>query len=215
MSPRRANLLNVTFVAAAFAATGAVYSRLPARVPSHWDLAGQVNGWLPKPWGPLLMPLTMAGIYLLFAVIRRVSPKGTRVEPFAGALALVEAALLAFFLALTIVMLLAGLGQPVSVNRVVSVGLGLLFVVFGSFMGKFTRNFFVGIRTPWTLANDEVWRRTHRLGGKVFVAGGLVVLAAALVGGSSIGPVLVLPLVALVPAVYSYVLYRRLEGPRR
>jgi len=215
MSSRRANLLNLTLVAAAFVSAGAVYSRLPPRIPSHWNAAGQVNGWMSKPWGALMMPLTMAGITLLFAVVRRVSPKGYRVETFAAPLAIVEAAVLAFMLTLNTAILLAGLGQTVSMNRIVSVGVGLLFVVLGNFMGKFTRNFFVGIRTPWTLANDEVWRRTHRLGGKVFVAGGLVVLAAALVGGSSIGPVLVLPLVALVPAVYSYVLYRRLEGPRR
>jgi uncharacterized membrane protein len=209
------SLLNLGLVAAAFVATAAVYGRLPARVPSHWNVAGQVNGWMPKPWGALLTPLIMLGIYLMFVVIRRASPKGYRTESFAGALEIVEAALLAFMLMITIVTLLAGLGQPVPMNRVVPISVGLLLVVLGNFMGKFTRNFFVGIRTPWTLANEEVWLRTHRLGGKVFVAGGLVVVAAGLAGGGSLLPfLLVFPLLVLVPSVYSYVLYRRLEGPR-
>jgi uncharacterized membrane protein len=157
----------------------------------------------------------MTGLYVLFVAIRRSSPRGFRVEAFAGAFELVQAAILAFLLTLHAGMLLAGLGEPVSMNRVVCVGMGLLFVVIGNFMGKFTRNFFVGIRTPWTLASDEVWLRTHRLGGKLFVAGGLVVLGAGLLGVRSLVPFMLLPIVlALVPAVYSYVLYRRLEGPR-
>jgi immunity protein, SdpI family len=211
----RVNLLCLALVAASFIATAAVYRRLPERMPSHWNLAGQVNGYVSKPWGPFLLPLVMAGLYALFVVIRRASPKDYRVEAFGGVLEIVEAATLAFTLTLTIVVLLVALGHAVSMPRVITPAVGLLFVVLGSFMSKFTRNFFVGIRTPWTLASEEVWLRTHRLGGKLWVAGGLVLIVSGVLGGP---PTLLLfvPLaIAGVPMVYSYLIYRRLERPTK
>jgi uncharacterized membrane protein len=90
--------------------------------------------------------------------------------------------------------------------------LGILFVVIGNLLGKVTRNFFVGIRTPWTLASEEVWYRTHRLAGKLFVAAGLVVAATSFLRWS-VWPIMIsIGLASLVPVVYSYVIYRRLEG---
>ena len=82
----------------------------------------------------------------------------------------------------------------------------------GNFLGKVTRNFFVGIRTPWTLASEEVWLRTHRLGGKCFVAAGFAVVAISLLGLGPWAMMAVILAAALVPVVYSYVIYRRLEG---
>ena len=91
----------------------------------------------------------------------------------------------------------------------------MLFVVLGNVLGKVTKNFFVGIRTPWTLASDEVWLRTHRLGGRVFVLAGLAVVLSGLAGGG-VAPLLVAVFTAaFVPIVYSYIIYRRLEDPRR
>ena len=91
-------------------------------------------------------------------------------------------------------------------------GMGVLFIVIGNLLGKVTRNFFVGIRTPWTLASEEVWYRTHRLAGKLFVAAGLFMVVASL-AGLRLWPLFVsLGVAALVPVVYSYVIYRRIEG---
>jgi uncharacterized membrane protein len=90
--------------------------------------------------------------------------------------------------------------------------LGLLLVVLGSFLGKFRRNFFAGIRTPWTLASEEVWLRTHRLGGKVLVVAGLALAVAGLLGQGHLALLPALLVVGVVPVAYSYVRYRRLEG---
>jgi uncharacterized membrane protein len=79
-------------------------------------------------------------------------------------------------------------------------------------MGKLGKNFFIGIRTPWTLASDEVWFRTHRLGGKLFVLAGLLVFAAGVFGAGPFAPMAAIGAAALVSVVYSYLLYRRLEG---
>jgi hypothetical protein len=88
---------------------------------------------------------------------------------------------------------------------------GALFIVIGNYMGKFTRNFVMGIRSPWTLSNDEVWLRTHRLGGKVFVVCGLAVIGAVLLdqGAVALGVMLA---AALIPAVYSYIVYRKVSN---
>ena len=89
---------------------------------------------------------------------------------------------------------------------------GLLLVVSGNYMGKFRRNFFIGIRTPWTLASDEVWLRTHRLGAKTFVIGGLLVTLGACLSLGKAFMVAVIGAAAAIPILYSFVIYRRLNG---
>jgi uncharacterized membrane protein len=96
--------------------------------------------------------------------------------------------------------------------RPILVGVGFLIAVVGNFLGKMTRNFFAGIRTPWTLASEEVWHRTHRLAGKLFVLAGLVVAVAGVAGVPG-WPLLAVPgVAALIAVVYSYVVYKRIEG---
>lgn len=91
-------------------------------------------------------------------------------------------------------------------------GLGLFLVIAGNLMGKLTRNFFVGIRTPWTLASDEVWLRTHRLGGKILVLAGIVVFVLGLLGVRAPWKLVVILVAVSIPVAYSYVIYRRIEG---
>ena len=209
----RTNLLSLGLVIGSFVITAALYNRLPESVPTHWNARGEANGFTAKPWGPFILPLTMVGLYLLLMIIPRISPRGYRVERFQNVFEILQATLLAFLFMVTMLALLAGIGAPVPINRAIQAGTGLLFIVIGNFMGKFTKNFFVGIRTPWTLASDEVWLRTHRLGGKLFVLAGLGLLVSGLLGGGGAMPLLAAVAVAGgIPAIYSYVLYRRLEG---
>ncbi len=208
----RTNLLSLGLVITSFVIAAALYSRLPESIPTHWSAKGEVDGYTPKPWGPFVLPLVMAGAYLFLVILPRISPKGYRMEGFRGVFEIIQAAILAFLFLMTVLVLLAGIGTPVPMDRAIHAATGLLFVVLGNFMGKFTKNFFFGIRTPWTLASDEVWLRTHRLGGKLFVLAGIVLLVSGLLGGGLI-PLLVAVAVAVgIPVVYSYVLYRRIEG---
>ena len=134
-----------------------------------------------------------------------------RILSFGRVYDFLHTATLAFLLFVTVLALRAASGEHVPVLQATCVGIGLLLIVTGNFLGKVRRNFFVGIRTPWTLANEEVWLRTHRLGGKTFVLGGVLMLASVGVGASVGLCSLVAVVAALVPAVYSYVVYRRLE----
>lgn len=208
----RTKWLGVLLVVLSFVLSAALYSRLPDPVPSHWDAYGNVDGYTPKPLGAFLLPLTMAAVYALLVVLPRISPRGFAMDRFRGAFEIVQVTILAFLFLVNTVVLLAGIGVPVPIDRVLQAGTGLLFVVLGNYMGKFTRNFFAGIRTPWTLANEEVWLRTHRLAGKLFVAAGIVIFVSGLLRGGT-APLLAAAIVAGgVPAIYSYLLYRRLEG---
>lgn len=208
----RANLLSLALVIGAFVMAAALYNRLPESMPTHWNARGVVDGHTPKPWGPFLLPLVMAGVFLLLVSVPRISPKGFRLDSFQGVFEGIQTAILAFMFLVTVLGMLAGIGVPVPMERVLLSATGLLFAVLGNFMGKFTKNFFCGIRTPWTLASDEVWFRTHRLGGRLFVLAGGVLFVSGLLGGGPIPALVALGVAVGVPVLYSYILYRRIEG---
>lgn len=203
------NVLGLLLTVCAFLVSAAMYSRMPESVPTHWNLHGVADDFMPKPWGPFVLPLTMAGVLVLFAMLRFVSPKEAPVERFGRVYSIITGAVLAFLFVLTVVAGLAAMGTAVNVTKIVMLAVGVLFVVMGNFMGKVTRNYFVGIRTPWTLANEEVWFRTHRLGGKVFVVAGLAIVLSVLLDQVVLAVPLLLAASAI-PVVYSYAVYRRL-----
>jgi uncharacterized membrane protein len=203
-------VLGFLLVVAGFAYAAFLSPRLPDPLPSHWDAAGRVNGTMPKPWGVVIVPLVMAVLWLLFLVLPRMSPRGFEMGSFASAWGILTVSILAFMLFVEVLTLNAAETRANLSPKPIFAAIGVLFAVIGGVMGKFTRNFFAGIRTPWTLASEEVWNRTHRLGSKIFMAAGLVAVAAALfdlgwwvpLGALLVGP--------LVPVIYSYVIYRRL-----
>lgn len=203
MKISRTNLLSLALVVLSFVIAAAMYGRLPELSPTRFT---------PKPWGPFVLPLLMAGVFLLFLAIPRISPRGYRVENFQGVFEFTQIALLALLAFVHILVLLAGLGVPVPVQGAARAGTGLVFVALGNLMGKSTRNFFIGIRTPWTLVSDEVWLRTNRLGGKLVVLAGLVLLASSFLGSGAAWFLVTIPVAVAVPSCYSYLLYRRIEG---
>ena len=206
------DVAGLLLVLAGFAVAAVMYPGLPDPMPSHWNAAGQVNGWMPKFWGVMLFPIIMAVLWLVFLVLPRISPRGFEMDPFVRAWGFLRVAILAYMLLVGVLVFQAAKNHGQMSERALLAGLGVLFVLMGNFLGKVTRNFFVGIRTPWTLANEEVWHRTHRLGGKCFVAAGLVVIASSALG-LGIWPIFAAILVAaLIPVVYSYVIYRKIEG---
>ena len=203
----------LVLVLAGFCFAAVTSPSLPDPVPSHWNDRGQVNGTIPKPWGLYLLPIAMAGTWLLLAFLPRISPRGFEMDAFARAWGVLSVTMLAFMLFVEVLTLdAARTGRPL-MPRPLLAGIGVLIAVLGNFLGKVTRNFFAGIRTPWTLASEEVWLRTHRLAGKLFVVSGLLIVAAAL-AGMNVWWVVAAPVAAaaLASAVYSYVIYRRLEG---
>jgi uncharacterized membrane protein len=212
MSRNHALLLGFGFIAISIGIALWAAPHLPATVPTHWDATGHVNGYSSRFWGLALQPLVMLFLLALIVVLPAISPKGFRLDQSLPALNLIVIALLAFNFAMYVIVIRAGLGGAAPGLNVVEPAIGLLFIVIGNYLGKFRKNFFVGIRTPWTLASDEVWLKTHRLASWVFMLGGLALIAAGLLTESLIPTLVVVALIGLVPIVYSYFIYRRIEG---
>lgn len=212
MSRLREFLPGFILVIASFALAGALYGRLPDPVPTHWNMHGVADGFMPKPWGAFILPVVTAATYLLLILLPAISPRGYRIDRFRRVFVIVRTSIVGFLFLATGLGLFAGIGVPLRMDRLIQVGLGLTFLVLGNYMGKLTKNFFLGIRTPWTLASDEVWSQTHRLGGRVFVVAGLVLLVSALLDGGTLVLLPVAVVSVLVPIVYSYFIYRRIEG---
>ena len=192
------------------------YSRLPDQVPMHWGFDGEINRygsknelWLMGALGPLFA--------LLFQFLPRLDPKKRNYEKFHTYYEAFALVLVAFIAVMMGVALLESFRPgTVSMGRVVSALVGLLFLFIGNIMGKVKPNFFMGIRTPWTISDPDVWNRTHRLGGGLFFLCGLATLASALLLPGAVtfwvlmGGVLT---AALVPAAMSYLWYRKKTGP--
>jgi uncharacterized membrane protein len=198
-------------VVAAFLASAVVYPRLPETIPTHWDMAGRANGWGNRIWAAWLLPLFLLGMWVIVRILPRIDPRGTNYAKFGGAFEAIIDSIMLFMLALHIVALRASLGYPVQMQRVVPIGIGALLVVIGNLLPRARPNWFVGIRTPWTLSSDRVWEKTHRFGGRLFVAGGLLILITALFWAQWASPVLfgVMVLIAASVMIYSYLEWRR------
>ena len=187
------------------------YPHLPETVPVHWNAHGQVNGWGPK-WSLLVYgPGVMVLMVALTAVLPWLSPKKFEVDSFRATYLYIMIAIVAMFAYIQILVLLSGLGVALDIGRAIEGGVCLLITLLGNVLGKVRRNFYVGIRTPWTLASDAVWNRTHRLGAKVFFFGGLIGLAAVLLHAPFWVPVIAIVAAALVPVIYSLIYYKQLE----
>ena len=205
-------VVSAVFVMAMLGVAVWVYPQLPAQTPIHWNAQGVANGWASPFWAATAPVLLMAGLAVLFAVLPIISPRKFEIASFARTYGVIALATLGVLLVVGTTALLAGAGHHVSVALIAPLAVGVLLMVVGNFMGKFRKNFFVGIRTPWTLTSDVVWERTHRLAGWLFVLAGLVWIAGALANVSPavlVGAALV---AGFVPVVYSYFLYRRFEG---
>jgi uncharacterized membrane protein len=185
-----------------------MYSRLPDAVPIRFDLAGHASRSVAKPLGPFVVPLIgLAAYAITAAVIRR--------QRSAAALAIVPTAGAALVFAIHAIALRAAIDDRIDPTRLILIGSSLFVAVLGNCLGKLRRNRWIGIRTPWTLADDEVWLRTHRLGGWMFVAGGALALLAALAGAPVAVVLGVLLVSTLIPAAASYPISRRVQHDTR
>ena len=193
------------------AATLLVYRQLPDIIPSHWNAAGQLDGHGPRAW-VFTQPVLLALVSLLWAVLPGVSPDQFRVGSFSKTwwyCGMVAVALLAY---IQTILLWGAWTGAMPMARALLGGIGIGIVLLGNVLGKVRRNFWLGVRTPWALASDRVWYATHRLAAKTMVAGGLAALGAALLDlPFYVGTGAILA-GALVPAAYSLVYYKHLEG---
>jgi uncharacterized membrane protein len=213
MSRKAALVIGVVLVLVSVGMSLWAYPSLPERVPTHWDLGGHVNGYSSRIVAVSLMPIVIAFTWVLMLVLPVISPRGFRFDQSADAYYESLLAVIAVLVVLHFIVLRAQLGLSAPPNTQFFIPIGILLVILGNLMGKFRKNFFIGVRTPWTLASDEVWLRTNRLGGRLSVIGGLALIVCSFFSAAAAPAlVVIVAIVALIPVMYSYFLYKRIEG---
>src|SRR5262245_46839439 len=208
-------VLSAAVTAAAFVASVGLYSRLAEQIPIHWNMQGDVDGHGAKSWAAFLMPEVMAGLFGLFLALPWLSPKHFELDSFRSTywfIALVVLCLLAYIHGL---MLWSAMTGAVDITRALLAGVLLMIGAMGNVLGKVRRNFWIGVRTPWTLANERVWNDTHRLAARLFVVTAVLGLVAIMLPlprpALSIAVIVLVMAAAIASALYSLVHYKQLE----
>jgi uncharacterized membrane protein len=198
-------------LAAMWAFALAVYPRMPERIPTHWNLHGEADGWGGRAAAFLLPAIATALAGLMVFVLPRIDPRRANWEKFREELWVVVNVILLFMAWIEAVTLGSALGWRIDTGRAVLGGVGVLLVVIGNYLPRIRSNWFFGIRTPWTLTSERVWRETHRVGGRAFVAAGVVMTLASLAPAPFADAVSMAAVAAavLVPVAYSYLAWRR------
>jgi uncharacterized membrane protein len=189
-----------------------VWNRLPDQMASHWNVNDQVDGYMSKFWGVFLMPLITLGMFLLFLVIPSIDPLKANIAQFREVFNLFIALIVGFMVYVHALTLLWNLGYTnFGLGRAMMPALGVLFIFVGYMLRKAKRNFFIGIRTPWTLSSDRVWDETHRIGATLFMISGTLALLGSFFGGMTAFVMIMVPLLGstIFLVIYSYVLYQR------
>jgi uncharacterized membrane protein len=201
----------VLLIVIAFAASAAVYDSLPDPMPTHWDMSGEVDGWTSLPWGAFLLPAMLVAMLAIFHVLPRIDPRKANYAKFQGSYEILIITIMTFMVAVHLLVLANARGSNISMERLIPIGVGVLFMVIGNLLPRTRPNWCVGIRTPWTLSSDRVWERTHRFGGHLFVATGLILLLTAAFAPAFTMQVLIGCSVALSLGVLagSYLIWRR------
>ncbi len=189
-----------------------LWPRLPEMMPSHWNVNGEIDSYMNKTTWVWLFPGITFLLALMFPFLSRIDPKKEKYTLFRRPWLILQMVFVVFFAYMYFISLYISLHPEVLITPFIIGGLGVMFTLIGNYLGKVRQNWFIGIRTPWTLDNEEVWNKTQRLGGLLFTISGLIIFAEAFIGwllpwvvGISIA------IAAIVPIVYSYFLYRTLK----
>lgn len=189
-----------------------VYPALPQQIPMHWNFRGEIDGWGTR-GSAFLMPVVTILLTAMLKWMPNIDPKKENYKRFGNAYGMIRLIFGIFMLVVTGVTLFAAFNpQGLPINSIIIASVGGLFCVIGNFMPQFKHNYFVGIKTPWTLASEEVWARTHRLAGPFWFFGGLGIVGLSFFADYTFVNILmgvILLVITLVPMVYSYVISKK------
>jgi uncharacterized membrane protein len=203
-------LIAALLIVATLIVTLIFYPELPTRIPMHWNWRGQINRYGDK-WEIFLMPAAMVVVVLLFAAMPWLSPRRFEVNTFRSTYLYVMLLALAFMAYIHALHLWGAFSKPLDMNRAILGASFLLLVMFGNVLSRVRRNFFIGVRTPWTLSSEKVWDATHRFAAKAFVVAGLLGLLSLVVSASAIAGLAIIGAAGLASVLYSLAYYKRLE----
>ena len=211
MTTKTTSIIALTMIALAFLAGAILWNQLPDQMASHWNANDQVDGYMSKFWGVFLLPLMTLGMFALFMAVPNIDPLKANIAQFRETFNVFILVIIAFMLYLYGLTLVWNLGyQDFNMSAAMLPFMGVLFLAIGFMLRKAKRNFFIGIRTPWTLSSDTVWDKTHQLGSILFMASGAFAIIGGFFGGMTAFWLMFVPLIgsSIFLVIYSYVLYR-------
>lgn len=204
--------LIIAVIVISFAIGIIMYSRMPEQVASHWNAAGDVDGYMSKFWGLFLMPIVTLAIFLLFLAIPYIDPLKKNIEKFRKYFDWFIYMMVLFLFYIYMLTIGWNLGYRFNMTLAILPAFAILFFIIGIVVERAERNWFIGIRTPWTLSDDDVWKKTHRLGGKMFKACAVLAVIGMLLPRYSVWFVLVpVMFTALFTIIYSYVIFAKMN----
>lgn len=212
MSTKTTTIISITLIICATLAGLLLWNQLPDPMTSHWGMNDQADGSMAKVWGIFLMPLIATGMFLLFLAIPSIDPLKTNVAKFRGsfnAFVVLMIVFLTYIYGLTLAWNLGFTG--IRMSAAILPAIGLLFFFIGDMMTRTKRNYFIGIRTPWTLASDTVWDETHRVGGMLFKVSGVLAMVGVLLPLTIAFWLFFIPIIgtAFFSILYSYIVFRK------
>lgn len=209
----KTEIIPILMIVLSFIAGIYFYQRFPERVASRWNFQGEVDGYSSKTFGAFGLPIIIGLMYLMFLILPRIDPQKQRYSEFAQTYRLFKNIIIGFMLLIYGVTGLANLGYNLPIGIVIPLIIGVLFIIMGQQMPGIKPNWFLGIRTPWTLSNENVWNKTHQVGGRLFVLLGLVLMIMPLIPENLAMILFFAAIVATVGGtfLYSYLIYRKIK----
>ena len=193
---------------------GSVWNSLPENVPLHWNLEGEIDNWGSKYTLIGLVFFMPIFTYIMMLVVPKIDPK-KRIEAMGGKYDQFKFILVTFMSVLSMFIIYISKNQKLSSPSMILVLVGILFVFMGNYFKVIKPNYFIGIKTPWTLENEEVWKLTHLLAGKMWVIGGIAIVIGSLIVPEDINFYIFMSIsavISFVPIVYSYFIYKKLKN---
>jgi len=190
-----------------------IWDQLPERVPMHWNIKGEVDRYGEKVELiiiPILLPLL---VYIIFLVIPKIDPKN-KLNKMGNKLQTMKFLLTTFMSILALFIIYTAKNESYTNPNYIVLLIGVLYLVFGNYFKTLKANYFIGIRTPWTLENETVWKETHKLGGKMWFIGGLIVILSSLLLEKQTNFttfIVITAIITIIPVVYSYLKFQKLK----
>ncbi len=207
------DILPITLIIVAFGVGLLLYPDLPESMPSHWNAQGEIDAWSSKSFTVFFFPGLTLGIYLLMTFIPLIDPLRKNYTKFSMVYFWFRTIFVVFFVSLYFYTLWAGLGSELNINYFILPAMSALLILIGMFLPKIRKNYFVGIRTPWTIHSEEVWDKTHQFSGKLFVIAGIIALASTFCPKYSFLIFMTAILsAAVLSIVFSYYIFRKIKG---
>lgn len=209
----RKELPLILVVLAPFVYLAYIWGELPETVPLHWNIKGEVDRYGSKMELLLLPFLLPTLVYVLFLIIPKIDPK-KKIDASSSKYQTLRTLLTVFMSILAMMIIYTARNESFENPNYIILAIGILFLILGNYFKTLKANYFIGIRTPWTLENERVWKDTHKLGGMMWFVGGLIIAISSIALNESLNAmifIIITVVISVVPIVYSYVRFRHLS----